>query len=54
MALALLSNRIRTTAPATFRFFAQEGVSIRVISGDNPVTVSKWPAGPELRERTGM
>ncbi|MFR8334548.1 MAG: hypothetical protein ACLU9S_21170 [Oscillospiraceae bacterium] len=38
MALVLLSNRIRATAPDTFRFFAQEGVSIRVISGDNPVT----------------
>lgn len=48
MALALLSNRIRTTAPATFRFFAQEGVSIRVISGDNPVTVS------EVARRAGI
>ena len=48
MALALLSNRIRTTAPATFRFFAQEGVSIRVISGDNPVAVS------EVARRAGI
>ena len=48
MALALLSNRIRATAPETFRFFAQEGVSIRVISGDNPVTVS------EVARRAGI
>ena len=32
----------------TFRFFAQEGVSIRVISGDNPVTVS------EVARRAGI
>lgn len=48
MALVLLSNRIRATAPDTFRFFAQEGVSIRVISGDNPVTVS------EVARRAGI
>lgn len=41
LALLLLSNHIRSSAPETFRYFAQEGVSIRVISGDNPVTVSE-------------
>ena len=40
LALVLLTNRIRPEAPETFRYFAQQGVSIRVISGDNPVTVS--------------
>jgi len=40
LALVLLSNRIRREAPATFRFFAKQGVAIKVISGDNPVTVS--------------
>jgi cation-transporting ATPase E len=40
LALILLSNKIRAEAPATFRFFAKQGVSIKVISGDNPVTVS--------------
>ena len=48
MALVVLSNRIRDTAPATFRFFAREGVSVRVISGDNPVTVS------EVARRAGI
>ena len=40
LALILLSNKIRKEAPDTFRFFAEQGVKIKVISGDNPVTVS--------------
>jgi len=40
LALILLSNKIRKEAPATFGFFAKQGVAIKVISGDNPVTVS--------------
>ena len=40
LALVLLTNRIRPEAPETFRYFKEQGVSIRVISGDNPVTVS--------------
>ncbi|MFN2938002.1 cation-translocating P-type ATPase [Lachnospiraceae bacterium YH-ros2226] len=36
----LLQNPVRENAPRTFRFFRKQGVSIRVISGDNPVTVS--------------
>ncbi len=40
LALILLTNRIRPEAPDTFRYFAGQGVSVRVISGDNPVTVS--------------
>ncbi|MDO4490555.1 MAG: cation-translocating P-type ATPase [Lachnospiraceae bacterium] len=36
-----ISNPIRKTAPATFRFFADNDVAIKVISGDNPVTVSR-------------
>ncbi len=41
LALILLTNKIRPQAPETFRYFAQQGVSIKVISGDNPVTVSQ-------------
>ena len=41
VALVLLTNKIRDNAPQTFSFFAQQGVSIRVISGDNPATVSR-------------
>ena len=40
LALLLLSNRIRQSAPETFRYFAQQGVTIKVISGDNPQTVA--------------
>lgn len=36
----LLANPIRKTAPRTFAYFAQQGVNVKVISGDNPVTVS--------------
>ena len=40
LALILLTNRIRPEAPDTFRYFAEQGVIIKVISGDNPATVS--------------
>lgn len=40
LALALVANKIRDTAPETFGFFAEQGVEIKVISGDNPITVS--------------
>ena len=40
VAMAVLTNRVRPEAPETFRYFAEQGVSIRVISGDNPVTVA--------------
>jgi cation-transporting ATPase E len=41
LALIVLTNSIRPEAPATFRFFREQGVSIKVISGDNPLTVSR-------------
>lgn len=37
----VLANPIRKDAPDTFRYFAEQGVAIKVISGDNPVTVSE-------------
>ena len=37
----ILSNPIRKDAPETFKYFAEQGVAIKVISGDNPVTVSE-------------
>lgn len=40
MGLILLSNPIRTGAKEIFQFFAEHEVEIKVISGDNPVTVS--------------
>ena len=41
MAFINLANPIRKDAPDTFRYFAEQGVDIKVISGDNPVTVSQ-------------
>ena len=40
LALLMLSNPVRREAPETFRYFAENDVQIKVISGDNPVTVS--------------
>ena len=40
LALVLLTNRIRPEAPKTFSFFAGQGVTVKVISGDNPVAAS--------------
>ena len=37
----LLLNKVRKEAPATFRYFAEQGVDVKVISGDNPLTVSE-------------
>ena len=41
LALVVLSNRIRSAAPKTFAYFKEQGVAIKVISGDNPLTVSQ-------------
>ncbi len=41
IALIFLNNRLRKDAKETFRYFADQGVSVRVISGDNPITVAE-------------
>ena len=41
LALVLITNPIRESATETFKFFAAQGVDIKVISGDNPRTVSE-------------
>lgn len=53
IALMLLQNKIREAAPSTFRFFREQGVAVKVISGDNPRTVSgiAVKAGIEGAER---
>ena len=48
VALIVLSDKIRENAKATFEYFAEQGVTLKVISGDNPVTVSK------VAERAGL
>lgn len=41
LALITLMNPVRENAPETFKYFADQGVEIKVISGDNPLTVSE-------------
>ena len=41
VALILLSNPIREKAKETFQYFYDQGVELKVISGDNPITVSE-------------
>lgn len=48
LALVLLANKIRKNAPETFEFFEKQGVEIKVISGDNALTVS------EVAKRAGI
>ena len=48
LALILLANKIRHNAKQTFEFFAKQGVEIKVISGDNALTVS------EVAKRAGI
>ncbi|MEU5882721.1 HAD-IC family P-type ATPase [Spirillospora sp. NPDC047279] len=38
-ALIVLRQRLREEAPATLEYFAEQGVAVKVISGDNPVSV---------------
>ncbi len=40
VALVAIADKIRAEAPDTLRYFAEQGVEIKIISGDNPVTVS--------------
>lgn len=41
MGLILIKDKIRNSAEKTLNFFKKQGVDIKVISGDNPITVSK-------------
>ncbi len=49
----ILSNSIRENAAATFSYFREQGVHVKVISGDNPETVAEVArrAGIEYAER---
>ena len=42
--LLVAANQIRKDASRTFSFFSRQGVDVKVISGDNPVTVSQIAA----------
>ena len=40
LALVVLDERLRPAAPRTIEYFAEQGVTVKVISGDSPLTVS--------------
>ena len=48
LALILIEDTIRPDAADTIKYFKENGVNVKVISGDNPVTVSK------VSERAGI
>lgn len=52
-AMVLISDCVRPEAPSTFAYFKSQNVAIKVISGDNPATVSQIAvkAGLEGGER---
>ena len=53
LAYVLLANPIRQEAKETFTYFAEQGVEVKVISGDNPLTVSRGgKRGGNRRRRT--
>jgi len=41
VALIVIEDRIRPDAPETIRWFKENNVEVKVISGDNPITVSE-------------
>ena len=41
LGIVLLTDKIRPQAEKTLEYFKQQGVTIKLISGDNPITVSK-------------
>lgn len=48
LAYVLLANPIRQEAKETFTYFAEQGVEVKVISGDNPLTVSEVAKEAEI------
>ena len=53
IALIILQNKVRPEAIETFKWFKENGVKIKVISGDDPMTVSQvaYEAGIEGADR---
>ena len=49
--LVIFSERVRADAPQTLAYFREQGVEIKVISGDNPATVATIAAKAGLDRR---
>jgi cation-transporting P-type ATPase E len=54
IALILLEDRIRPDAPDTLAYFAEQGVTLKVISGDNPRTVAAVAGRAGLAHATAL
>ena len=52
-ALVVLAERVREDAPDTMRYFTEQGVALKVISGDNPRTVGAVAASVGVPGITG-
>ncbi|MEU6789876.1 HAD-IC family P-type ATPase [Nonomuraea angiospora] len=48
VALVTLKQRVRPDAHETLRYFAKQGVTVKVISGDNPTAVSAIATGLDI------
>ncbi len=47
--IVLLNDKIREEAPQTLKYFAEQDVDVKIISGDNPVTVSDVARRAEVK-----
>lgn len=50
MGLVLIADKIRAEAKDTLNFFKEQGVTIKIISGDNPITVKSVAARAGLED----
>lgn len=48
LGIVKLINPVRENAPATFRYFTKQGVSVKVISGDSPRTASEAATAADI------
>ena len=50
MGFVVMEDKIRSDATGTLKFFNDQGVNIKIISGDNPVSVSRIAKLVEIKE----
>ena len=48
LCLIVIRNNVRKSAPETFAYFKKQGVNVKVISGDDPETVSRIAASVNI------
>lgn len=54
VALVILKEKVRADAKETLEFFAQQGVELKIISGDSPQTVGAIAAAVGLKNATAI